>query len=502
MPKAALAGSAARHRQFAAPWRISILQSPGKAPILGLSPPDRPPLPFDPIIAATRFGTGLSPVLPAPASVAAMLAALAGPDLMARAHPIAGFAAARPSVADFRAANRARRAARDTDQAAAVEAEYDALRADAGALWLAQFGTSLARAVMAPDGLRERLVTFWADHFTVRARNSFGSHLVTSYVEDAIRPHVTGRFATMLRAVTTHPMMLAYLDQSESIGPNSQIGQRRDRGLNENLAREVMELHTLGVGGPYTQADVRELAELLTGLGWDPDTGQMTYRANQAEPGAETVLGQTFSDQARIETVDAALDALAAHPATASHIARKLAVHFIADDPDPALVAVLDAAFRHSGGDLLAVTSALLDAPQSWAAPARKVKPPTGFVISALRALDVPVATIIQTDLREARRRFINPLTVMGQPWEDPGGPDGWPEAAADWITPQFMAGRIQWAMNAPERLLPDLPDPRDFVLTALGPGAPDPVVFAAGAAEDRALGIGVILASAAFQRR
>lgn len=462
----------------------------------------RPPLPFDPHLAAIRFGSGLSPRHAPPDSVSAMLAMLAGPDTMAATWPIPGFAAATPSIAGFRAVNRARRTARGTDQQPLVEAEYDALRQAAGALWLQNFGTTLARAVTAPDGLRERLVAFWADHFTVRARNSFGTHLVTTYVEEAVRPHVAGRFGAMLRAVATHPMMLAYLDQSDSIGPNSTVGQRRDRGLNENLARELMELHTLGVGGPYTQADVRELAELLTGLGWDPDTGRMVYRPQQAEPGAETVLGQTFPAEARIETVHAALDRLAAHPATAHHIARKLAVHFVADDPDPALIDALALAFRASDGDLLAVTQALLDAPQSWAPEAAKVKPPLAFLVSALRALDAAPAALVQTDLREARRRYINPLQVMGQPWEDPGGPDGWPEAAADWITPQFMAGRIQWAMNAPERLIPDLPDPRDFVLTALGPAAPPPVVFAATAAEDRALGIGVTLASAAFQRR
>jgi len=461
-------------------------------------------LPFDPIIAAIRFGTGLSPLLPVPASADAMLAALAGPDLIAQDWPIVSFADARPAVADFRAANRARRDARAAGATAeaAAEAAYEALRADAGVLWLAQFGTSLTRTVVAPDGLRERLVAFWADHFTVRSRHVFATHLVTAYVEDAIRPHVAGRFADMLHAVVLHPMMLAYLDQSDSIGPNSPVGQRRDRGLNENLARELLELHTLGVGGPYGQDDVRQLAELLTGLGWNPDTGQMTYRADQAEPGAETVLGQTFPDAAQIETVQAALDALAAHPATAAHVAHKLAVHFVADDPDPALVAALETAFRDTGGDLLAVTAALLAAPAAWDPVAHKVKSPLAFVGSALRALAVPPQDIIQTDLRAARRRFINPLIVMGQPWETPGGPDGWPEAASDWITPQFMAGRIQWAMNVPETLRPDLPDPRDFVLTALGHGAPEAVVFAAGAAEDRALGIGVTLASAAFQRR
>lgn len=459
-------------------------------------------MPFDPHLAAIRFGTGLSPRLPLPRGVDAMLALLTGEDQALRDWPHPGFAEMRPSVADFRDMSRALRAARGTADQVATEAAEQRLRQAARAARLDAFGAALCRAVASPDGLRERLVMFWANHFTVRARGGFTNHLVGAFVQSAIRPHVAGRFGDMLRAVITHPMMIDYLDQTQSMGPNSPAAQRRDRGLNENLARELLELHTVGVEGPYDQTDVRQLAELLTGLGWDPDTGQTVFRADQAEPGSETVLSVTYPAEARIETIKAVLDRLAVHPGTARHIGRKLAVHFVSDTPDPALVDLLATRFADTGGDLLAVTEALLTAPAAWAPEPAKVKPPLGFVVSALRALDVPVDRIRLDDLRESRRRFLNPLLGMGQPWEEPPGPDGWPEAAADWITPQFMAARIEWALNVPERLLTALPDPRDFVAIALGPQPPAEVVLAAGAAEDRALGIGVTLASAAFHRR
>lgn len=458
-------------------------------------------MPFDPILAAVRFGTGLSPVIAPPSSVAGMLADLGGPDAAAADHPIPRFAEAAPTVATFRDINRARREAAGTARADALRATYEATAEAARALWLDGFGATLARWVTAQGGLRERLVGFWANHFTVRAKNATTTHLVTPYVEEAIRPHVTGRFADLLRAAITHPMMLGYLDQSQSMGPNSQAALRRDRGLNENLARELLELHTLGVGGPYTQGDVRELAELLTGLGWDIDGGGMVYRPTQAEPGAETVLGTTFPAAADLTTIHAALDALAAHPATAGHIAFKLARHFVADDPPADLVGALAGTFRATGGDLLAVTAALLEHPAAWSPVRAKVRPPFAFLAAALRALDVPVAAIRLTDLREARRRFLIPLGVMGQPWEAPPGPDGWPDDAAAWVTPQFMAGRIDWAMRVPERLLAALPDPRALAPAALG-AVPEEVAFAAAAAEDRAVGVGVVLASAAFQRR
>lgn len=458
-------------------------------------------MPFDPVIAATRFGTGLSPRIAAPVSAQAMIDLLAGPDLAARDWPIPGLAAAEPPVAAFRALNRLRRSD-DPAVAAEAAAAMEAARARAADLRLATFGANLARGMTTADGLRERLVRFWANHFTVRSRNGFTHHLVAPYVEDAIRPHVLGPFSALLRAAITHPMMLSYLDQSESMGPNSPAAQRRDRGLNENLARELLELHTLGVDGPYGQQDVRELAELLTGLVWDTDgSGGVAYRPGQAEPGAETVLARTYAPDAALSTVHAALDDLAVHPATARHLSARLARHFIADDPPADLVETLAARFTATGGDLMAVTRALLDHPAAWSPERLKVLPPFDFVTAALRVLDVAPTLVASRDLRWSRRLLQNPLATMGQGWEAPPGPDGWPDRAADWITPQFMAARIDWAMRMPERLLPALPDPRSFAEAALG-HVPGPVALAAAAAEDRPTGIGLVLASAMFQRR
>lgn len=459
-------------------------------------------MPFDPDRAAIRFGTGLSPLLPPPDSVAAMLRPLGGVDEIGRQLPIAPYGEARPTLAEWRATATAWRKARGTAQEKPTRDAYDAMRVTAREVALRNFATTLARGVAAPEGgLRERLVRFWADHFTVVAQGQRGQHLVTPFVEETIRPHVAARFEDMLIAVTTHPMMLAYLDQSRSIGPNSPAGRRRGDGLNENLARELLELHTVGVNGPYDQKDVRELAELLTGLGWTIERG-MEYRPERAEPGAETILGTSFSDRASFDTIREALRMLARHPATARHIAHKLAVHFVADDPDPALVTGLETAWRDSGGDLFVVTTMLLEHPRAWDAEARKVKPPFDFVQTALRALAVPPETILTPGKPGARGLFRRPLAAMGQNWEHPLGPDGWPERAEAWITPPNMAARIDWAMTVPERVLDDLPDPRAFARAAIGPSLPETVAFAARAAESRGEAIGVVLTSPAFQRR
>ncbi|WP_341211627.1 DUF1800 domain-containing protein [uncultured Limimaricola sp.] len=458
-------------------------------------------MPFDPTRAAIRFGTGLSPLLPPPGSIEAMLRPLGGLDEIGRQLPITPYSEARPTLAEWQDTAARWRKARGTPQEIATRDAYDVMRITAREVALRNFSTTLARGVAAPEGgLRERLVRFWADHFTVVGQGQRDQHLVTPFVEEAIRPHVAARFEDMLIAVITHPVMLSYLDQSRSIGPNSRAG-RRGGGLNENLARELLELHTVGVDGPYDQTDVRELAELLTGLGWTIERG-MEYRPERAEPGAETVLGTTFSDRASFDTIREALRMLARHPATARHIARKLAVHFVADDPDPALVATLETAWRDSGGDLFAVTATMLEHPQAWDPEPRKVKPPFDFLQSALRALAVPPATILHPDKPGTRGLFRRPLTAMGQNWERPLGPDGWPEQAEAWITPPNMAARVDWAMMAPERLLDELPDPRAFARAAIGPTLPDAVAFAARAAESRGEAIGVVLISPAFQRR
>ncbi len=465
------------------------------------------PMSFDPERADIRFGCGLSPSIAPPASVDQMLRGLQAPDRAAQQFPITPFADLLPKAQDYqvavRAYRRAKRAGAEAARAAAqaeVRAQRAAMRREA-TVW---FAHTVLRRTRSADPMRERLTAFWADHFTAVGRDAMTRHVQAAYIEEAIRPHVSGRFADLLKSAVTHPMMLIYLDQNTSVGPGSRAARnakKKKRGLNENLARELLELHTLGVGGPYTQGDVRQLAELLTGLGFDIKDG-FGFRPHFAEPGAETVLGKAYGGKkAGLEDIHAVLDDLARHPVTAAHIARKLAVHFISDRPDPALVKAMTARYRDTDGDLHAVYAAMLNHPAAWDFSQRNVKPPIDFVGSALRALDILPKHIPATKERRIRGMLQVPLSLMGQQWGQALGPDGWPEADAEWITPQRLAARLQWAMSVPFLMRRVLPDPRDFVGAALGTTAPEAVRFAASAAESRAEGVGLVLASPAFQR-
>jgi uncharacterized protein (DUF1800 family) len=442
-----------------------------------------------PTLAAIRFGFGL-PASPAMQSPAAMLAALAAADVAAVTFPGNGLAQVLPV---YRTAHSARQAARRGDvEKVAYRLKLRDAKDQAGR----GIQTTFARAVGADDGFRERLVQFWTDHFTTEARFLIDAGLPGALVEDAIRPHVAGRFADMLREATLQPAMLLYLDQVKSVGPNSRMGSRKGAGLNENLAREVMELHTLGVGGAYTQADVRGAAEVLTGATMTPDEGSV-FNPEWAEPGAAEVLGRSYEGDGRIAAL---LDDLAAHPDTGRHLARKLALHFVSDTPDEGMVDAMVAAYQATGV-LLDVYAAMLHHPAAWAEPAVKVRQPYDFIVAALRVLQVSPDEIMAMGRGDFRKRIILPLRAMGQEWGRPGGPDGWEEAAEMWINAEGLAARITWALDAPGRLGP-LPDPRVLVQTALGDRAGNALVWAAGAAESPREGVGLILASAEFNRR
>ena len=460
-------------------------------------------MPFDPILAETRFGCGLSPALPPPASVEDMLEGLVAPDTMAARFPIEPF----PVFLDRLVARREiairYKQASGAEEKTALRKDVQALKSQARVAQFRWMTAHIARRVHSPHALRERLESFWADHFTAHGKAGLMLRATSPYIESAIRPHVAGRFEDLLIAAVTHPVMLEYLDQKRSVGPNSDYAAEghRDAGLNENLAREILELHTLGVDGPYTQADVTQLAELMTGLTFRPHKGQVFDR-KRAEPGPETVLGKTYGgDKARMRDIEAALRDIARHPATARHIAGKLAVHFVADRPDPALVRAIETAWLDSGGALDVVYGAMLRHPSAWSRETGNIKLPFDFITSACRALAVDGGMLMELSVRDVRRRFYNPLRLMGQVWQRPVGPDGLDEADASWITPQSVAARLQWAVAVPQLLVSPLPDPRDFVETALGGRAPEAVRFAARAAESRGDGIGLVLASPAFQR-
>ncbi|WP_421701842.1 DUF1800 domain-containing protein [Aliiroseovarius sp.] len=450
---------------------------------------------FDPDIAAIRFGTGLGPGAQLVDGPGALLASVATEG--ASPHRIPGFDS---QLDDLRTARRLRHDKQE-GKAGADEA-LRAHRRQMGERGLTWFAARLARHVAAPVGFAERLELFWADHFTVVGKRADARALGATFTQDAIRPHLTGRFADMLRAAVEHPMMLAYLDQFASVGEGSRAAERSGRGLNENLAREILELHTLGVGGAYDQRDVRELAKLLAGYAFSKEM-QVVYRPGRGTPGAEVILGRRYGGaKPRIEDVHAALEDIAAHPDTARHLARKLAVHFISDTPDEGLVAHLAARYRDSDGDLTAVYAALLEHPAAWAPRARKARQPIEFISASLRALGVAPDEIAGADPKQIRQGALQPMALMGQRWEQPAGPDGWPEQPSYWITPQGLAARLQWAMTVPALLRPALPDPRDLARQALGSRLDAETKFAARAAQTKWEGVGLVLASPAFQMR
>lgn len=346
---------------------------------------------FDPELAEIRFGCGLCPHLAPVPSVQEMLAHLQGPDTMAARFPIAGTDAVLASVRTFGKLRKLARRKRQTSEAEMAQQAFKRFRWDhlqQRHIWFRQL---LLRQIATEDGFRERLTLFWADHFTAKGKGRAMRLLAYGYVESAIRPNISSRFEDLLIAAITNPLMLHYLDQFRSRRPNSQRSQRQGGrgGLNENLAREVLELHTLGSEGPYDQTDVRQLAELFTGLSFQVEKG-FVFDKRLVEPGPETVLGQTYGGSGLdLEPVLQVLRDLARHPATADHIAWQLTVHFTRDQPDPILVADLSAAYRNSDGDLARVYAALLSHKLSWEAALRNVKPPFDYMASACRSLGV-----------------------------------------------------------------------------------------------------------------
>ncbi len=357
--------------------------------------------------------------------------------------------------------------------------------------------TVLATATDAP--FRERWTLFWANHFTVSTAKLQSAVLAGPFEREAIRPHVFGRFEDLLVASTTHPGMLMYLDQIRSAGPNSMAGNRRQLGLNENLAREIMELHTLGADAGYTQADVTEFARALTGYSvgaardGDDALGRFLFRPLLHEPGMRTVMGKSYS-QPGAGQAHAILADLAASPKTAQHLARQVAVHFVADDPPPVLVEKLRTAYLHSNGDLAVMAQALIAAPESWAPQAQKLKTPIEFIVSSYRAAGVLP--------RDPAREIVQPLTVLGQrPFAAPQ-PNGWSDIAADWAAPGAVVKRLDWASRFAQAYAPVTGALTECAEAALGARLTGPVRTAIARAETRSEAFAVLLMSPEFQRR
>jgi uncharacterized protein (DUF1800 family) len=366
-------------------------------------------------------------------------------------------------------------------------------------------------ALTAPAPFVERLVHFWANHFAVSADKLPVIGIAGLLEFEAVRPHVFGRFRDMLLAVEQHPAMLLYLDQAQSIGPGSmaanlaeRLGRRR-RGLNENLAREILELHTLGVDGGYSQADVTEFARALTGwtvsglvrgpvrriVGSTGSPGTFHFAEAIHEPGERRVLSGRYP-QAGEAQARAVLEDLAAHPATARHLAVKLARHFAGDEPPTALVERLSSAYLGSGGDLPTVYRALIDSPEAWVPAPVKFRTPWEWSIAALRAIGA----------RELEGRAAGGLLAqLGQPVWRPGSPAGYDDVAASWNGPDALMRRVEAAERIAARTS-GLVDARTLAPRLL-PGMLTPATGQAIArAESPVQGLALLLVAPEFLRR
>jgi uncharacterized protein (DUF1800 family) len=363
-------------------------------------------------------------------------------------------------------------------------------------------------AVNSDIGFVERLVWFWSNHFCISADKDIA--MVGAYEREAIRSHVLAPFGDMLAAVESHPGMLFYLDNVRSMGAASIEGINRDKGLNENLAREILELHTLGVRSGYSQADVTSFANVLTGWSWtDPAEpghgGEFVFNARLHEPGEQVVLGKTYPDGG-VAQGRAVLADLARNESTAQHIARKLARHFVADDPPPSLVTKLAKTFEGSGGNLKAVAKTLVTADESWTPHRTKLRPPSEWIAATLRAAKAtPAEPGSVIDLRTPggdwlnTGRLMNFQVALGQPLWRPPAPNGWPDTEAAWI--HGVPRRLGIANEIATRALPEV-DPLDLLEASLGPLASAETRQTVSRAESRTQAFALLLMTPEFLRR
>jgi len=358
------------------------------------------------------------------------------------------------------------------------------------AVYEADAMAELNNALTTPTPFRERLVWFWTNHFTVSIRQGGCQPLVGAFIEEAIRPNVTGRFETMLLAVMRHPAMLLYLQNAESVGPDSLAGMRSHRGLNENLARECMELHTVSPAAGYTQADVTNFARILTGWSVDqrPVAPGFLFRRPAHEPGTPVLMGHTFPPDEAGGV--AALRFLANHPSTHRFLATKLVRQFVADDPPPDAVRQIEGALRDTRGDLGAASAALVSLPAAWQ-PGGKFKTPQELVISSMRALSLEA---------DAMPGLVGVLGGLGQPLWNAPAPNGWSDRAADWVAPEAMMRRVDWAYGFAGRVGEN--DPVVLADAVLGPLLHDDTLTAMRRAGSRRDAMTLLLTSPDFQRR
>lgn len=474
------------------------------------------------VLAVNRFGLGARPgeVQRASADPKAWLAAQLAPapqPVDADGQPFVSGAQLVADLTAFRQARRQSRAQNDAEQAREfARRQRQVLTDEMAARFQLGFTTDQPFA--------ERLVWFWTNHFTISTQNAGTASLAGAYEREAIRPFIAGKFEDMLLAVATHPAMLVYLNNAQSIGPGSMAGARSNRGLNENFGRELMELYSLGVDGGYTQADVIALAKLLTG--WSLDAGPAAnarqvrpfggrlvqtvfdgeapqgtssgfrFYPNRHEPGSIRLRGKTYPGG--YEGGRAAIHDLAHDPATARFIATKFAMHFISDNPPPASVTALERMFRDSGGDLKALALAAIDDPAAWTPAPGKMRPPVEFVTASYRLLGLPKGAGAQRQVQAA----LQACRIMGQfPMAAPS-PKGWSDQSQDWSGPDAVLSRIAFARQMAERLASASIPVMTLADAALGPRLTQATRSAVAGAENSADGLALLLASPEFQRR
>jgi len=460
------------------------------------------------VIAANRFGLGARPgelhqVASAPKPW--LIDQLQGPPrLPAELRSLGNSASVLVEVQDVRRSQR--QARKDADEPAPdiVERYGRVVRKH----YLQQAAARYRAAAQSDTPFYERLVHFWSNHFAVSADKQPMPAIAGLFENEAIRPNIAGKFADLLLAVEQHPAMIVYLDNQRSIGPGSRLGKRANRrrteqqfGLNENLAREILELHTVGVGGGYSQQDVTTFARVLTG--WsicgandkgrfaDGEPGKFEFREIIHEPGTQHVLGKKYA-QSGVSQGEAVLRDLAIHPATATFLSVKLARHFVADDPPPALVRRMADAYLASDGDLATVYRSLIESDEPWQQTYAKYKTPHDFVISTLRAFKhVP----------DNPRFVVGALDLMGQTPYRPGSPEGWPDTAQQWGGADALYKRIEWS-NTVARVVGSRVNPVELGDAVLGTEFNPETRKAVSRAESLSQGITLFLASPDFQRR
>jgi uncharacterized protein (DUF1800 family) len=468
-------------------------------------------------IAANRFGLGARPEDLAAIGGSGpdwLRAQLQGPAPEIGGEGLLSSADILTQIYDVRRAIRAqrlrgmrRRAAKNgSGDAAATAAAFKKLPQLIRPIYLAEAGARFRQSVSTQRPFIERLTQFWSNHFAVSVDKGMLAALAGSYEREAIRPYVLGNFTDMLLATERHPAMLIYLDNQMSMGPDSRAARNIERrnpgrrpGINENLARETLELHTVSVDGGYRQEDVTAFAQVLTGWSiagprdWrsGAQPGTFLFRPAMHQPGAQVVMGKRYPDTGYDQGV-AVLRDLARQPATARFIATKLARHFIADDPPAEAVDRMTAAFSRSGGDLPTVYRALIDSPQAWEQPVSKFKTPSDFIVSAFRGLELPVS---------ADKAPVGLFALLGQRIWCPGSPAGWPDGSADWDGASELLKRIEWSDAVGQRIGPRR-DARELAPRLLGPVLSAATREGIARAESAAQAITLLLAAPEFMRR